>query len=492
MSKLNSLIILVKSLSKSEKKALTLSATSQTKKSLYLTLFNIIDKDKYASEDSITQTFYKKYPDSSLSANIQYLFDLILQVAVDLNVKKNNEYELYNSYLKTKVLRERGLYHDYLSLIQETKERAKQIEEYNLLLTLQRDELQSDMLDYFDQIKEDELFDKHQEVNDNLKIIRQINEQSFLYRMLRYRIEKQKGVEIDKDYAYKDLLINEMTLMSGLKNEIFKISIQHQLFQASYFISIGSHKNALNSFSELNNLYLKNKHLWNNPPIYYVMVLEGVLQSLRGMRLFDEMQPYKEQLLLLANKYPYVNFTVEVYAIVFIYTVSAYMHHLKTKRCLELIVEYKNNLIDKLNLLRPRLFLSMEICISGIYFMNKDFINAKRRLAPIIHNNTFCTLKLYRSVQLLNLIIYYELEDSDYVEAAIRSIKLKNRKSNKESQIEKLLFNYLKIEWKTLPKDKITSLKKKFKDEIENIKYTIEDLELTKIFEFKEWVLSKL
>lgn len=492
MSKLNSLILLVKSLSKSEKKALTLSSGSQTKKSLYLTLFNIIDKDKYASEDSITKAFYKRYPDSSLSANIQYLFDLILQIAVNLNIRKNNEYELYNSCLKTKVLRERGLYDDSLSLIQEMKEKAKQIEEYNLLLALQRDELQSEILDYFDHIKEDELFNKQQEVNDNLKIIKQINEQSFLYELLRFRIEKQKTIDTDKFYVYNDLLISEMTLVSGLKNEIFKISRQHQLFQANYFISIGSNKNALKSFSELNNLYLKNEHLWNNPPVYYVMVLEGVLESLRGMRLFDEMAPYKDQLLSLAQKYPYVNFAVEVNAIVFLYSVSSYMHKHEPKKCIDLMNQYQENLLDKLTLLPPRLFLSMEICLSGIYLMNGELVKARRQLAPIIQNNTFGTLKLFRSVQLLNLIIYYEQEDTDYVEAAIRSIKIKNKKSNKETQIEKLLFRYLKTEWKTLPDEKADVLKLKLKNEIKSTKYTIEDLQLMKFFDFGDWILTKL
>lgn len=491
MSKLNSLILLIKSLSKSEKKALTLSA-SQTKKRLYLTLFNIIDKDKYPSNDSIAKAFYKKYPNSSLSANVQYLFDLILQVVVDLNVKKNDEYELYNSYLKTKVLSERGLYDDYLSLIHETKEKAKYIEEYNLLLTLQRDELKSDLLDYFAHIKEEELFNKQQEVNNNLKIINQINEQAYLYEMLRFKIEKQKLVDTDKLYVYNDLLLSEMSLVAGLKNEIFQISCRHQLFQANYFISIGSNKNALKSFSELNNLYLKNEHLWNNPPVYYVMVLEGVLESLTRMRLFEEMNVYKKQLLSLTQKYPYVNFTVEVNAIIFLYTVISYMYNQEHEKCLGLINQYQEILLDKLTLLPPRLFLSMEICLAGIYFLNKDLIKARRQLAPIIQNNSFSSLKLFRSVQLLNLIIHYELHDNDLVEAMVRSIKIKNKKSNKETQIEKLLFRYLSIEWKILSKEKVNILKKKFCDEIEHVKYSIEDLQLLKVFDFGEWILTKL
>lgn len=492
MSKLSSLILLVKSLSKSEKKALSLHSLQSEDKKLYLDLFDIIDKEKYASNESITKLFNKRHPNSSLAPNVKYLFDLILQIVVELNVRKNDEYELYNSYLKTKVLRERGLYDDYSSLIQETKDKAKDIGEYNLLLTLQRDELKSDFLDYFDHLTEEELFKKQQGINENLKIIRQINEQSFLYEMLRFKIEKQKSTDTDKTYAYNDLLISEMTLVSNLKNDVFEISRLHQLFQANYFISIGSYKSALNSYSELNKLYLANEKLWNNPPIYYVVILEGILESLNRMKLFDEMQPYLQQLSNLTQKFPYVNFVSEVNAIIFLYSVAPLMYNKEYKKSLLLIEDYQEKVIDRLLLLSPRLFLSVTICLSGIHLMNRDLSQARKLLAPIIKNNTYASLKTFRPAQLLNLIIYYELEDADYLEAAIRSIRRKNNKTNKETQIEKLLFSFLNTEWRILPKEDAKKQKMNLREKIENMKYSVEDLHLIKVFNFSEWILTKL
>ncbi|MFT4222002.1 hypothetical protein [Dysgonomonas sp.] len=185
-------------------------------------LFDIIDKEKYASNDSITGIFHQKYPKVSLTANVVYLFNLILDIIVYLNVKKYKEYELYNSYLKTKILRERNLYDDYLSLTHETKAKAEAIGCYNLLLTLQREELKRDLSDKFHHLKEEELYSREKDINNNVNIIRQINEQSFLYEMLRFKIEKQKSAAIDKPYIYEDLLISEINLISGLKNEIFE------------------------------------------------------------------------------------------------------------------------------------------------------------------------------------------------------------------------------------------------------------------------------
>lgn len=492
MTKLNSLILLVKSLSKSEKKVLRLYSSQTEDKKLYMILFDIIDKERYASIDSITEIFHKRYPKVSLTANVVYLFNLILDTIVYLNVKKYREYELYNSYLKTKILRDRNLYEDYLSLTHETKAKAEAIGCYNLLLTLQREELKRDLSDKFHHLKEEELYLREKDINNNLKIIRQINEQSFLYEMLRFKIEKQRSTAIDKPYIYEDLLISEINLISGLKNEIFEINKQHQLFQAHYFIATGHYKSALNSFSELNKLYLRNEGLWDNRPADYIMILEGVLESLNRMRLFDEMHMYKKQLQELSKKHPYTTIILEVNAINFLYSVAPYMYNREYKKCLSLINQYQGILIDKIFLLSPELFLSVAICLSGIYLVNKNLVNAKKILAPIISNDTFSSLKIFRSVQLLNIIIYYELEDTDYVEAAIRSIRRKNKKANNKMLIEKYLFLYLETEWRILSKEKENLLKKRLKDEIIQARYSMEDYRLMRFFDFSEWVLIKL
>jgi hypothetical protein len=77
-----------------------------------------------------------------------------------------------------------------------------------------------------------------------------------------------------------DLVFSEMSIVASTHTETFEIRKMHQLFQANYLIAIGDYKSALHSFYELNKVFENNKHLWANPPIYYVLVLEGILKSL--------------------------------------------------------------------------------------------------------------------------------------------------------------------------------------------------------------------
>ena len=38
---------------------------------------------------------------------------------------------------------------------------------------------------------------------------------------------------------------------------------------------------------ELNKLFEENIHLWNDPPVYYLMTVEGMLESLRIMHNYE-------------------------------------------------------------------------------------------------------------------------------------------------------------------------------------------------------------
>ena len=91
-------------------------------------------------------------------------------------------------------------------------------------------------------------------------------------------------------------MVSEMSIVASSNLENFEINKLHQLFQANYLISVGDYKSALHSFYELNNLLEGNKHLWSDPPIYYVFTLEGVLDSLRSLRNYDGMTHFIHQL----------------------------------------------------------------------------------------------------------------------------------------------------------------------------------------------------
>ncbi|NDV80376.1 hypothetical protein D0T87_00105 [Bacteroides sp. 51] len=480
---------MVKSLSKSEKKAIYLRSTETKSVKGYMELFKMIDKQKISDSKILSECFMAKHPRAAFIPVVGYLYDYILRVLVDIKQHQDQEYALYSKVLKAKILLERNLNADSFQMIQQLQGEAEGLGNYYISLIARRMELDHVLLEEFNGFSEKDLIQKENQISDTLKIVRQINEQAYLYELLRYRIQKHQYVGSSlKLQAFNDLIISEITLTSKLRNNIFQIDKMHQLFQANYFISIGDYKSALNSFYELNKLFLRNKKLWNNPPVYYVMVLEGILESLKRIGEYDQMEYYLNNLRQL--DYPSVYFQVEIACIDFIYSAIPHLDRGEYKESLEVIERFRSNLIQKIEYLRPQQYLHFSVYMAVIYLMNKKLGLARKQLAPIIVSDSYYDIWIYRPIQLLNLIIYYEKGDFEYVDSGVRSIKRRNKLMNKTSKIEALLFRFFHLDVSVMNPVKRKKMGQRFAKELETMVFDFEERRILSVFDFPKWIIS--
>ena len=489
MTKTNSLILLVKSLSKSEKKAIYLRSRETKSAKSYMALFDMIDKQKISDSTILAKQFETKYPQTAFIPVVKYLYDYILRVLVDIKQRQDKEYELYNRLLQAKLLLERNLNSDSFSFIQQIRDEAEELGDYYLSLIVRRMELEHILVEEFNGFTEKDLIQKQNQMNDTLKIIRQINEQAYLYELLKYRIQKHHYVGSSlKLQAFNDLILSEITITSNLRNNVFQINKMHQLFQANYFISIGDYRSALNSFHELNKLFLQNKNQWNNPPVYYVMVLEGILESLKRIKEYDQMEYYLDNLRKL--EHPSVYFQVSITCIDFIYSVIPHLDRGEYSKALDMIEQFREVLIQKVEYLRPQQYLYFSMYMAVIYLMNKKPGLARRQLLPIVASDSYYDIWVYRPIQLLNLIIYYEKGDFEYVTSGIRSIKRRNKLINKTSKIETLLFRFFNLDVSVMNPVKKKHTGQVFRKELDALVFNIEERRICSIFDFPKWILS--
>lgn len=454
-----------------------------------MALFKMIDKQKISDSKILAECFSAKYPRMAFIPVVKYLYDYILRVLIDIKQYQDQEYGLYNKVLKAKLLLERNLNSDSFSIIQQLQGEAEGLGNYYLSLIVRRMELDHILLEEFDGFTEKELIQKQNQINDMLKIVRQINEQAYLYELLRYRIQKHEYVGSSlKLQAFNDLIISEITLTSNLRNNIFQIDKMHQLFQANYFISIGDYKSALNSFHELNKLFLQNKKLWNNPPVYYVMVLEGILESLKRIKQYDQMEYYLNNLRQLDH--PSVYFQVSIACIDFIYSAIPHLDRREYKESLAVIERFRHNLIQKIEFLRPQQYLYFSMYMAVIYLMNKKLGLARKQLASIVASDSYYDIWIYRPIQLLNLIIYYEKGDFEYVDSGVRSIKRRNKLMNKTSKIEVLLFRFFNLDISVMNPVKKKKTALLFRKELESLVFDIEERRICSVFDFPKWIIS--
>ncbi|WP_029905376.1 hypothetical protein [Prevotella sp. 10(H)] len=491
MSKINSLILLVKSLSKSEKKAIYTRSQLNSAQKEYITLLKLIDKHNINDVDELSKRLTKEHPKAFFPATTSYLYNFILKTLVDIKQNQDATYNLYNNISAANILYERNLYSDYREMLEKLIIKAKEIENYNLLLILERMELSFFLKEGFNGISEKEILDKQHKINETIKVIRQINEQSTLYELLRFYLEyKPVTNNMSSRQLFNDLVVSEMSLVSNLKHDVFEINKLHQLFQAHYLISTGDYKSALNCFIELNSMFERNQKLWNNPPIYYMLVLEGVLESLRGIRKYDKIPYFLDKLKHLTGYSIY--FQAEIQCIDFVYSIVPYTDIEDYKKGLDIIGEHRDFLFNKRGLLTPQRDLQLSLIIATVYLMTGNIHLAKKQLSHIICTDTYENIWLFRPIQLINLLIYYELNDFEFVTSSIRAIKRQNKIKNKKSNVEKILFQFLNTDLFLLSKTKKETLYKKFENELENMECIEDDNMLLLKFNFPKWILSHI
>lgn len=491
MKKINSLILLINSLSKSEKKLIDLHSNLTKGKKVYMELFSLINKQKITDSTELQQEFQRLFSNASFHPVANYLYDFILNILVRIKVNQDKEFSLYQKLMMAKILEERSLDEEYYDMLEQLKHDANEIHNYNLTLTVQRMELEYLRTNEFLDTTEKDLTSKQHKTGETIKILRQMHEQSALYELLLLRTQKNKSIQLEKDKkSLNDLVVSEISLTSNLNREIFEIQKMHQLFQAQYLIYVGDYKSALNSFIELDNLFSKNKQQWRNPPTYYARVLEGVLASLSGVKAYDKMQYFLDRLENLKDAS--IPFQTEIACVRFIYTIIPHLDKKEYGICKRKIEQFDKELISKIDILTPYRYLQLSLYLAVIHLYNKELIKARKQVAPIINSDAYAGLSLFRPIQILNLVIQYELKDFDIITSQIRSIKRLNRIQKTSSRLEDIFFHFLGTDLISQTPRKKESLIKKINTEFDLIEIHNEDKKLLSIFDIKGWMLKYL
>lgn len=487
MLKSDALILLVNSLSKAEKKSFKM----QGKDSNYMFLFDTIESNKSITSEQLREEFLKKGKGKSFDVAVSYLYKLLLDTLLALREDQDNHYFLFNKVLKARLLFERSLFEEAFSLLESIKEEAARYENYYVLLYASRLELQYLLFVNFPHISETELLNKHFRVNEILKTIRRINEQSSLYELLRHRIIYQGNTRSKKQKdSLNDLVFSEMSIVASSGVENFEIKRVHQLFQSNYLIGVGDYKSALHSYYELNRLFEDNKHLWNSPPYYYLQVVEGILDNLRGIKNYADMSYFIDQLKKL--DYFTLSFQVNVDCLVFLYQLFPLLDSGDFKSS-DRLIKTASIPVNRINLLSPTRQAELALYTALTYIGLYDYKAAQKSLLKvIIRGKNFYIYPLYRTIRLVNLIIQYEIGNYDLIRIETRSIKREISKNKKAYQVEHLMLNFLNKQKSEMLLGERNKMWQKLEPILSELRHDVFEMQILKLFDFTAWIESKL
>jgi hypothetical protein len=488
MTQADSLVLLIYSLSKNEKRTF-IAGRKQTD---YIVLYHIIEEAGIISSQELKSRYEKKRKKSNFNVTVTYLYKIILDSLLTFRENQDSYYRLFDKIMKARILFEKSLFADALDLLDKIKKEAARYENHIVALYASRIELEYLLFLNFPGISETELIKKHFQIGELLKKTRIIYEQSSLYELLKYRgiykghVRSQKQID-----ALNDLVFSEMSLTMTSKDS-FEAKKLHQLFQSNYLIHIGDKQSALQSFRELNRLFENNSRFWANPPLYYVSVLEGILDNLRGVKNYGEMPYFIERLRKI--QHPSAGFQIHVAAIIFLYELYPLLDRGDFVAAKELSEKHSNVVLSKSNQINILRQTEIALCMALIYIGLGDYKKAQKMLInELIRNESIHTFPSYRTIRLVNLIIHYELDNMEYVRTESRSIKREISMQGKAYRSEHLIINLLnRDKYKLESSHSREKLWLKIERELTEIRKQVFENQMLKSFDFTAWIESKL
>lgn len=456
------LFVLIKSLSKSEKRqfkifASRLETSSNTK---FIELFNILDKSETYDEKLILKSgIIKKVQLSNLKS---YLYKQIL-VSIRLNIPSQNiRYQLREQIDFAVILYNKGLYKQSLKILDKTKQQALENDEKYMAYEIVEFEklIESQYITRSIQGRADELVVQAKELNYRNTISSKLSNLSLQL----YGIMLKTGyVKSDEEYKYIDDYFNKH--IAKLDETKFGFREKYWFYNANLWRSflvqdfLASYKFA----------YKWVQLFYDNPNMIYlnpVFFLKGNHYFLESLYMLKYTSNFKRYLSLLEEtiedpKFP-VNDNIASLSFLYVYNNKLNLHILEgTFAESEYLIP---EILEKIKLHSEHLDEHHEMLffykIASIYFGNEKYNECILYLDKIINNKNLTMREdLMCFARLLSLIAHYELGKDYYLENHLKSTYKFLLKMNDLHEVQKEIIKFLRNLNNFYPAD----IKKEFK-----------------------------
>jgi hypothetical protein len=485
-------MVLAESLTKSEKRYFRLFSNIQSGDKKYVYLFDLIEDNNPI--DTVYALFCKKYNSANFNMAVKHLYRTIMDCLLYLHRKQDIQTKIFTLLSEADILYERALFDDAMDVLNKAKKLAAIYEMDSLILLSRRIELKYMNTTNFKDVTERQLISKQMKIVEEMKYSRSANLHSQLYDILKHRLFHKGYVRSEKQKeSLNDLILSELNIVANNSYKGFETQKLHLLFQSAYYLDSGNYKMAIRFYQTLIDLFEENKHMILNPPIYYLQAITGVLNSLKIASLYKEMPFFINKLKKIEQDNYAIDFILNVRALIFLYEFTCSFNTGNFTATADLISKYDDNLLKSMSLLRLDTQLDLLIQLTILDIATGNIKNARKHMKNIMSSGKlFYVLPSYRYARLINLIIQAELENYDFFENEIKSIKRSIRYEKQIYITEKLLFKFIQNYYLLNNKKGREKLYKQFEKETVKIMQNKYERQLLVIFDFISWMQSKL
>lgn len=444
MKNIERIRIIVSSMSKSEKRGFNIYCTSQNGDKGYMRLFDIIENLPKGKHEKLESEFLDSTNNKNIEIAAGYLYNQLLDFLVSKRPKKEIQSQIFKMIEKANILFERKLIDEAFESLNQASNHAALYDAEMMQMIIAKTEMYFLGILGFPSLSEKQLISKQVKLQELMKYSRTINQSYFLRDILNHRLLHKSLVSLkEKKEELNDLVLSELSLISNSPYSNTQVEKLHLLFQSTFYLETGNYVSAVRNYKQLIVLFTENSHLKQNPPIYYLNALEGVLESLLAMGIYKEMQHFQEFLRLLNKKdYP-AEFQLKVLWLDYYYQIIVIIHLGDFEKAEAIQDQFRESMLNKIALLPLDIQLQFHLVNTILLCSQNKFIEAHKTIRNILaEGKIFQQLPLFRVVRLINLMINAELGDLNYVENEIIALK-RNLTSGRLSKTEKIVFKFV-------------------------------------------------
>lgn len=445
MQSSDSLFVLVKSLTPSEKRYFKVFADRHSKGdgNKYLLLFEAIARQKSYNESKLLKKLgYGKNP-NRLAVAKNYLYQLILRSLRDYHANKTVEAELSEMLQYIKILFDRRLLKESRKLLHKAAKLAEDAERFDYLLMIRNWERRFVSLGFHEEGYTTAIIDIRQKLKSIYQILQLENDYINLYADVLVAA-KQKGMIRSSEGSDKlkemlqSPLLNSIDTATTLKAKVFYYSVY-----AEYYSANQDYEKLYEYVKKRLSLYLDHPKFAEAYQTNYMVVLSAVALVELELKKFNDLNVTLTTLRKFKPKRSELNTQKEaLLTYLQVANVVQSGHIKKGEDLLKAIDTYFKKLKGQVPRRRDiELMFNAALIHYSLqhYDMSLNWLDKLQKTVDkdlFIHNISMC--------RLLTLVIYYELEKWTLLESHTKSLERFLQKRKEKYELEIILIRFFK------------------------------------------------
>jgi len=447
----DSLFLLIKSLSQSEKRFFRLEASKYSSKELneYLKLYEIIDRQEQYDEDGIKKNLYSKENSKKLPGTKNYLFNMIVKALTQYHSEKNSHLRISELLQQVDVLFGKGLYKPAAKLLSKAAKIADNYQRLNYQIMISEWEHKfADLEDKFwktqKKMSEIQLQEQRQSDTLNLKLkIEKLHEEvvTYMYTKGQPRDEEEKAV-------YSEFLKNPVLIETEYHEHIYIQNLHHSLVGLCYYMSLNREQALVHAQKRVKLLEL-NEDILAEDNHEYAIAIFNYLQILTiDKQVYTAFEQLKKVLAFLKKPDLWLEERSKVFFILVEYYHSTNVHLMlgnfeEVAKIGRQLKQKEKEIFDMENKNRLMFIIPINLAIANITLGH--YTEALHWLRLVLND----TSNAIRSdslaiLRILHLIVQYELGNLAILEYYIESTQRFLAEHNKLQKFERTLLGLIR------------------------------------------------